>query len=61
MFTCLHLSYTGKQEAEKVIRRSPGSSVSLKAGRRAAGPGGGRDDRGSSWRQKINNINDKQE
>lgn len=36
-----------------VHRVSPGSSVSLKAGRRAVGPGGGREDRGSSWKQRI--------
>lgn len=32
---------------------SPGSSVSLKAGRRAVGPGGGSEDRGSSWKHKT--------
>lgn len=34
----------------EVSRLLPGSSVSLKAGRRAVGPGGGREDKGSSWR-----------
>lgn len=38
-----------KQEVSWLL---PGSSVSLKAGRRAVGPGGGREDKGSSWRHK---------
>lgn len=57
--TCYHghlsvlsITCTYRQDVHVV----PGSSFSLKAGRRAAGPGGGREERGSSWKLSFSSA-----
>lgn len=52
---CLKPS-SARDVSKEISDASPGSSVSLKAGRRAVGPGGGREDSGSSWKQSDDYV-----